>query len=179
MTAVGLGQQGSQAVGLGFESLSCQIFSRFIPNIFDTRNWWNTTGFLYEIFGTVRPKIFDGKFWYFLPPPSPLSIIFFATGNFLKYSTERFLDEIFRHCETKNFQRKIVILPPSLPPFLSIKFFDYGNFVKPRMVPRRSFPVLWDKNFSTENRDTLLNKVQKSVTVVLFLTVCKSWSKYL
>ena len=34
MTAVGLGQQRSQAVGLGFESLSCQIFLRFIPNIF-------------------------------------------------------------------------------------------------------------------------------------------------
>ena len=34
MTAVGLGQQGSQAVGSGFESLSCQIFLRFIPDIF-------------------------------------------------------------------------------------------------------------------------------------------------
>ena len=34
MTAVGLGQQGSQAVGSGFESLPCQIFLRFIPNIF-------------------------------------------------------------------------------------------------------------------------------------------------
>ena len=34
MTAVGLGQQGSQAVSSGFESLSCQIFLRFIPNIF-------------------------------------------------------------------------------------------------------------------------------------------------
>ena len=34
MTAVGLGQQGSQAVGSGFESLPCQKFLRFIPNIF-------------------------------------------------------------------------------------------------------------------------------------------------
>ena len=34
MTAVGLGQQGSQEVGSVFESLSCQIFLRFIPNIF-------------------------------------------------------------------------------------------------------------------------------------------------
>ena len=34
MTAVGLGQQGSQAVGSRFESLSCQIFLRFLPNIF-------------------------------------------------------------------------------------------------------------------------------------------------
>ena len=34
MTAVGLGQQGSQAVGSGFQSLPCKIFLRFIPNIF-------------------------------------------------------------------------------------------------------------------------------------------------
>ena len=34
MTAVGLGQQGSQAVDSGFESLPCQIFLRYIPNIF-------------------------------------------------------------------------------------------------------------------------------------------------
>ena len=34
MTAVGLGQQRYQAVGLGFESLPCQNFLRFIPNIF-------------------------------------------------------------------------------------------------------------------------------------------------
>ena len=34
MTAVGLGQQGSQAVGSGFESLHRQKFLRFIPNFF-------------------------------------------------------------------------------------------------------------------------------------------------
>ena len=34
MTAVALGQQGSQAVGSGFQSLSCQIFLQFIPSIF-------------------------------------------------------------------------------------------------------------------------------------------------
>ena len=34
MTAVGLGQQGSQAVGSGCESLPCQRFLRFITNIF-------------------------------------------------------------------------------------------------------------------------------------------------
>ena len=34
MTAVGLGQQGSQAVGWGFESLPWQNFLRFIPNNF-------------------------------------------------------------------------------------------------------------------------------------------------
>ena len=34
MTAVGLGQQRSQAVGLGLESLPGQKTLRFIPNIF-------------------------------------------------------------------------------------------------------------------------------------------------
>ena len=34
MTAVGLGQQGSQAVGSGFESLPCLKSLQFIPNIF-------------------------------------------------------------------------------------------------------------------------------------------------
>ena len=38
MTAVGLGQQGSQAVSSGFESLTCQKILRFIPTLFDTRN---------------------------------------------------------------------------------------------------------------------------------------------
>ena len=38
MTAVGLGQQGSQAVGLGFELLPWQKILRFIPTFFDTRN---------------------------------------------------------------------------------------------------------------------------------------------
>ena len=34
MTALGLGQQRSQAVGLGFESLPGQTFLQFIPDIF-------------------------------------------------------------------------------------------------------------------------------------------------
>ena len=34
MTAVGLGQQGSQAVGSGVESLTCQKKLRFIPDIY-------------------------------------------------------------------------------------------------------------------------------------------------
>ena len=57
-----------------------------------------------KFFGTVRQTIFDGNFRY---SPSPfLSINFFATRNFLKHSTEGFLYEMFRYCETKNFDRK-------------------------------------------------------------------------
>ena len=47
-----------------------------------------------------------------LHTPSPLlSINFFATGHFLNHRSEGFLYEIFRHCETKNFWQRIVILP--------------------------------------------------------------------
>ena len=57
MTAVGLGQQGSQAVGSGFESLSCQIFLRFIPNIFrypKLVKHETLKGSSTKFFGTVR-----------------------------------------------------------------------------------------------------------------------------
>ena len=61
MTAVGLGQ-GSQAVGSMFESLPCQKLTIYplhfsIPEISETPR-----GSLMKIFGTVRQKIFDGKF---------------------------------------------------------------------------------------------------------------------
>ena len=61
MTAVGLGQQGSQAVGSGFESLSCQIALRFIPNISIPEISETIKGSPTEFFGTVRQKFFNGK----------------------------------------------------------------------------------------------------------------------
>ena len=63
MTAVGIGQQHSQAVGLGFESLSCQFFFTIYPSLF------SITEFIEllkesptKFFGIVRQKILDGKF---------------------------------------------------------------------------------------------------------------------
>ena len=117
-------------------------------------------------------------------------IKFFDTRKL--WHTEGFPYEIFRHCETKNFRQKIVILPP--PPLLSIIFCDTRNFVKQRRVPLRTFSVLWDKifegkswyfplplrdkTFLTENRDTLLHKVQKSVVKLMFVkTLWKLISK--
>ena len=47
------------------------LFQTKIANSFYSKiNDWSTKGFLYEIFGTVRQKIFDGKSWYSPPPPS-------------------------------------------------------------------------------------------------------------
>ena len=41
-----------------------------------------------------------------LAPPPVLSINFFATGIFLKHSTEEFTDKVFWYCETKIFDKK-------------------------------------------------------------------------
>ena len=71
MTAVGLGHHGSEAVGPGFESLSCQILLRFrivtpppstplIHKIFRYQEFSETqNGSPTKFFGTVRQQIFD------------------------------------------------------------------------------------------------------------------------
>ena len=59
MTAVWFGKQRSQAVGSGFESLSCQIFypqHLLMPEISETQK-----GSFTKFFGTVRQKNFDRK----------------------------------------------------------------------------------------------------------------------
>ena len=61
-----------------------------------------------EIFGTVWRKIFEGKTWYSPPPISYPN--FFHTRNYC--NSKGFPYRNFRHCETKNFRRKILILPP-------------------------------------------------------------------
>ena len=55
-------------------------------------------------------KNFDGKSWY-SPPPYPN---IFYTRNYC--NSKGFPYGIFRHCETKIFRRKILILPP--PPLI-------------------------------------------------------------
>ena len=100
----------------------------------------------------MRQKIFDRKSWSSIPPPHS-KINFFATGNFLKHSAEGFNYGNFRHCETKNFRQKIVILHP--PP-LKNKLFRYRKFseTQRRRFQLRKFSALWDRKFSTENLDT-------------------------
>ena len=107
---------------------------------------------------------------------------FFHTGNFVKQkqkgSPTKFL----------GFVRQQIFVENRDVPFVGIKLFDTRSFLKHRRVPLRNDSVLPDKTISTENRDTLLQKVQKSVpelmfvkalktkfkTLVLFLTACKS-----
>ena len=76
-------------------------------------------------------------------PPPFIHKHFFATGHFLKHRSEGFPYEFFWHCETKNFRRKMLILPPPL----ILKIFRYQKFVKQRRVPLWSFLVLWDNKF--------------------------------
>ena len=84
-----------------------------------------------EIFGTVRQKFStENCNTPYLPPPPLLSIKFFDTRNFVKHRRVHLRN--FRHCETKNIRRKILILPPSP---LSINFFDNRNFLQHRKFP--------------------------------------------
>ena len=81
MTAVGLGHQGSQAVGSGFESLPCQKALRF-----SSKNFRNPKLVKYyknsptKIFGTVTQKIFDGKSRH-----NPLLSKFFRYPKLMKH----------------------------------------------------------------------------------------------
>ena len=52
---------------------------------------------------------------------------------------------------------------------LCIEFFDTRNFLYHRRVPRQNFLALWDENFSSKNRDTLLHKVLNSVVELMFV----------
>ena len=105
MTAKGLGHQGSQAVGPWFESLSCQIFLRFIPNIFRYPNLVKHWRVPFRNFRHGETKIFDRKSWYSFPPLPPLlSIKFFDTRKFVKH--EGFPYEVFGTVRQKKIDRK-------------------------------------------------------------------------
>ena len=69
MTAVGLGQQGSQAVGSGFESLPCQKFLRFIQHFSIPKINETLKGSFTKFFGTVRQKYSTENTSSLTPPP--------------------------------------------------------------------------------------------------------------
>ena len=85
-----------------------------------------------EIFGTVRQKTFDGKSWYSPPPPSYPN--FFDTRSYC--NSKGFPYGNFRHCETKNFWRKILIfLSPPPPPHSYPNFLDTRNYCNSKGFP--------------------------------------------
>ena len=87
-------------------------------------------------------KNFDWKSRY-SPPPYPN---FFDTRKYC--NSKKFPYGNFRHCETKNFRRKLVI-----PPIMH-KIFRYPKFSEPLKGCPRHFSALWDEKFSTETCDT-------------------------
>ena len=128
-----------------------------------------------NFFGTVRPKIFDGKTWYPLFHP----YIFFETKNFLKNSRiflrkfwalwdikistgnrdmppliHKFfsIPENFR--KTEGFLYKAFRFGPVRQkfrqnrdaPLLFMKIFDKRIFLKHQSVLQWNFSIQWDKN---------------------------------
>ena len=83
----------------------------------------------------MRQKIFDGKTWYPL-----VCIDIFDTPKFLKHWRDA--HEIFRHCETKKFRRKLVI-----PPIMHKIFSIPQIFWNIEGMPTNIFGTVRQKNF--------------------------------
>ena len=97
-------------------------------------------------FGTVTLKNIDGKPWYSLLPL--LSMKFSDARNFLKH--RRITLENVSVLWDKKFRRRNVISPP----FFSMIFVPYQKVSETQNGSSRRFSVLWDWNYSKENRDT-------------------------
>ena len=76
-----------------------------------------------------------------------LYINFFATGNFLKHSTDGSFYKAFQHCETKKFRRKSLILPPFIHQLFRYRQISETQYTR---VPLRNFSALRDRKFLTE-----------------------------
>ena len=117
MTAVVLGQQGSEAVSTGSNPSLYLIFFNLINTTenrdnpllcmknFDTRIFPKPGRVTLQNFSVLKQKFFDGESRY----PPPLCIKNFDTRVFLK--RRRVPLRFFWYCETKNFPQKIVIYP--------------------------------------------------------------------
>ena len=101
-----------------------------------------------KFFGTVRQKILTESRDTPSSLPPLLSIIFIRYQFFLIHRSERFLYEIFQHWDKKNFDTK------SWDKSLKHKIFRYPKLVTHWRFPLPNFSALWDRHFSTENRDT-------------------------
>ena len=152
MTAVGSGQQESQAVGSGFESLPCQNFLTIYPYYFSIPEISETpTGSPTKFFGTVRQKNVEGKSWYF---PLPLIHKLFRYQKFSETQHRRVPLQNVSALWDKKFSPENLDTPP--PPLLIHKLFRYRKFSETQhgRVLQRNFSALWDKKFPTKNIDT-------------------------
>ena len=93
-----------------------------------------------KFFGTVRPKIFDGKTWF------PLLCIKFWYPKFsepLKGWPRNF---------SALWDQKFLTEKRDTP-FSSIKLFETRNFLNNSRIPLRNCSALWDMKISTVSRD--------------------------
>ena len=112
-----------------------------------------------KYFGTMRNQFFHRKSW-----SSPLRHEIFRypkVSKTQKGSPTKWIGSVRQN----NFFGKWQY-PLSL---FALSFFDIRIFLKHRKVPLQNFSALWDKNFSTEKRDTLLQKVQILVEDLMFV----------
>ncbi len=91
----------------------------------------------------MRDKKIRLKLLILLPP---LFQNFFAAGNFLKQSTERFPYQIFRHSDTKNFRLKLLILLPPLFKTFSLPEVSWKAALK-SCSPTKFFGTVRQRNF--------------------------------
>ena len=85
--------------------------------------------------------------------PLPLLSINFLIPEIF-WNTDGFLHESFRHCETKLFQWRDVILLPVTPPVITIKKFYQWIFSETLKCSPTIFSALWYNKLSTEDHDT-------------------------
>ena len=106
-----------------------------------------------KFFGTVRRKIFPGKPWY-----SPFSYPnFFDTRNYCNNKGLPYGN--FRHCEIKNFRRKVLMVPPA--PLIQT-FSTSEIFATIKDSPTEIFGTVRQKNFhgkSCYSPPPLLSKI--------------------
>ena len=103
-----------------------------------------------KFFGTARQKN-----WSKNRDITLLSIKIFGSQN--RWHPKVFPYDIFRHCGTKIFQRKILILP--LPLIQKLFRYQKSSETQHRRDPLRNVLVLRHKTKSTKNRDiTILSK---------------------
>ena len=83
----------------------------------------------------------------------------------------------------QKFWHKIVILPPSSPPLLSINFFDTRNFAKHRRFPLRSFfgtlrqQIFYRKSWYSPLWHKIFQYVNFSETEGFLFEMIRYWDK--
>ena len=139
-------------------------------NFFNTRKKWNTKGFTYEIFGTVRhKKSAENR----APPPLWLIIVIFHSCK-KTFVTRIFVIqrrvpyEVFQEMRQKVNRRTIVISPP--PP-LCIKPSGTRDSLKRRKVPHEVFRYSETRTFPWRVLHKIFGTVRQKQST-------KSWYPY-